>query len=95
MTSDNLSRYELLSLRLVVLCARGGTLSAAAREANLSLSGASHRLTAFEKTLGKRLFQRGYRGLQLTAAGMVAVEHSEHILNCLDELKAGVRQTPD
>jgi len=95
MTSDNLARYELVSLKLVVLCATSGTLSAAARKANLSLSGASHRLTEFEKTLGRRLFRRRYRGLEPTAAGWVVVRHGETILSSLEALRVGVQSAAD
>lgn len=91
MSSDNLARYELVSLKLVVLCAKSGTLSAAARKANLSVSGASHRLTEFEKTLGKRLFRRRYRGLEPTAAGWVVVTHGEAILSTLEALRMEVQ----
>ena len=44
----NLQRLDFASIRLVVLCAESGSLSEAPRRCHLSLSGASHRLKAFE-----------------------------------------------
>ena len=57
-----LARFDLVSLRLVVLCAELGSLSAAARCAHLSVSGASSRLSRLEQTFGTALFRRA-RGL--------------------------------
>lgn len=75
----NLARLDLLSIRLVVLCADLGTLSKAAR-ANLSVAGASHRLSAFEDRLGARLFDRGRRGLHLTAAGVQFIGYARPLI---------------
>ena len=65
----NLQRLDLASVRLVILCAELGSLSAAAKRCHLSVSGASHRLKAFEEALGFDVFVRHRRGLRLTARG--------------------------
>jgi DNA-binding transcriptional LysR family regulator len=65
----NLASLDLISVRLVLLCAEEGSLGRAAQRAHLSLTGASHRLTRFEQRLGKQLFERHRRGLRLTEAG--------------------------
>jgi len=78
--SMNLSRLDLISIRLVVLCEQHGTLSAAARQANLSLSGASHRLKQFENAMGQQLFRRLGRGLVPTSAGTLAAHHGREVL---------------
>lgn len=68
----NINRLDLGSIRLVVLCAKSGSLSQAARHCNLSLSGASHRLKSFEEAVGQPIFQRHRRGLRLTPNGVRA-----------------------
>lgn len=52
----NLAGMDFVSLRLVVLCAELGSLSIAAKHANMSLSCASHRLSTAEEVFGARLF---------------------------------------
>lgn len=82
----NLARIDLVSLRLVVLCAEAGTLSAAARQAHLSLSGASHKLCTLEDALGTALFERRPRGLHPTRAGELVAGHARLMLGTLDHL---------
>ncbi len=71
----NVAGIDFVSVRLVVLCAELGSLSAAARRGHLSLSSASHRLSNLEDFFGTRLFERDYRGLHVTEAGAVFVAH--------------------
>lgn len=82
----NLSRLDLVSMRLVVLCAETGSLSCAARRANCSLSAGSQRLTALEQSIGRLLFRREPRGLRLTGDGELFVRHARQILADLDRL---------
>lgn len=82
----NVARIDLVSIRLVLLCADLGTLSAAAEAANLSISGASHRLTKLEQSLGAALFERHRRGLHMTLAGELMVQYGRRMLVALDEL---------
>jgi DNA-binding transcriptional LysR family regulator len=82
----NLARIDLVSIRLVVLCARYGSLHAAARSGNMSLSSASRRLASLEDSFRVRFFERGYRGLQLTPAGSVFAMHSDELLRTLERL---------
>ena len=49
-----------------------GSLSAAAKARDVSVSTASRRLDALEATLGVRLLDRGARGVRLTAEGAAA-----------------------
>lgn len=88
--SINLAGIDFVSVRLVVLCADLGSLSAAARRAHLSLSSASHRLSHLEDFFGARLFERDYRGLHATEAGTVFVAHGRDILLALDGLGASL-----
>ena len=82
----NLARIDLVTLRLAVLCTETGSLSAAAREAHLSLSGASHRLGSLENAFGTLLFERHPRGLRTTRAGELVASHSRLILGTLEHL---------
>ena len=80
----NLQRLDLASIRLVVLCAESGSLSEAARRCHLSLSGASHRLKAFEDAVGEPVFQRHRRGLRITTRGRHVVYCGMRLLDWVD-----------
>ena len=91
----NLARFDLVSIRLAVLCGELGTLSAAAKLAHCSISAGSQRLSALEDALGKSLFVRDHRGLQLTEAGELFVQHARTILKHLDVLRQQVADVGD
>lgn len=50
-TFINVARFDLVSIRLVVLCAEEGSLGTASKMANMTTSTASHRLACFEAML--------------------------------------------
>lgn len=95
MQSFNLARFDLTSIRLVVLCAEMGSLSAAARRSHCTLSAGSQRLSALEHSLGRRLFVRDYRGLQPTPAGNLVARHGRAILNQLEMMKNQVESAAE
>jgi LysR family glycine cleavage system transcriptional activator len=64
-----MGRLPLHPLQGFVLAARFGNLSRAAEALNLTVSALSHQIRALEERLGRRLFQRGPRGIALTAEG--------------------------
>lgn len=82
----NLARINLESIRLVVLCAETGSLSAAARLAHLSVSGASHKLSFLEESLGVKLFERHRRGLRPTRGGQLVASNGQLMLALLEHL---------
>jgi molybdenum-dependent DNA-binding transcriptional regulator ModE len=82
----NLAGIDLVSIRLVVHCAETGSLSAAARRGNMTLSCASHRLSRLEDFFKVRLFERDYRGLHLTHAGAVFVAYANPVLQAMHGL---------
>ncbi|HYF19853.1 MAG TPA: LysR family transcriptional regulator [Ramlibacter sp.] len=86
----NLARFDLVTMRLAVLCAESGSLSAASKRAHCSISAGSQRLSALEATLGRPLFIRDHRGLRLTEVGELFVSHARLILDQLELLKAQV-----
>lgn len=84
MPSCNLARFDLVSIRLAVLCVELGSLSRAARAANMSLSRASHRLTALEAAVGTTLFERNRLGMRATENGRVVALHGRTLLRTID-----------
>lgn len=87
MQNINPARLDLASIRLVVLCAEMGSLSKASRHSHCTLSAGSQRLSAFEKALGMRLFERDPRGLRITEAGQLVALHGKAILRQLELMK--------
>jgi DNA-binding transcriptional LysR family regulator len=86
----NLARLDLTSIRLVVLCAETGSLSAATRESHCTLSAGSQRLSALEASLGRRLFVRDHRGMQPTEAGQLVVKYGKAILEQIEMMRSRV-----
>jgi LysR family transcriptional activator of nhaA len=81
-------QLNLHHLRLFRAVARDGTLTGAARRLNLSQSAVSTQLRTLEAALGHDLFERRGRGLVLTEAGRIALDHAEAIFRTADDLAA-------
>lgn len=90
----NASGLDLSSMRLALLCAELGSLSRAAKCANMSLSCASHRLSTLEELLRTRLFVRRYQGLAVTEAGAVVVAHARDMLDALCSMRIQLERLP-
>lgn len=88
-----MSVLNLHHLRLFRAVARKGTLTGAARELNLSQSALSTQIRALEDSLGHDLFERRGRGLVLSEAGRIALDHAEAIFRTADDLTATLRNT--
>ncbi len=84
---------NLHHLRLFRAIASDGTLTGAARRLNLSQSALSTQLRALEASLGQDLFERRGRGLLLTEAGRIALDHADAIFRTADDLSATLRET--
>ncbi len=84
---------NLHHLRLFRAVASDGTLTGAARGLNLSQSALSTQIKALEASLGHDLFERRGRGLILTEAGRIALDHAEAIFRTADDLSATLRET--
>jgi len=82
---------NLHHLRLFRAVARDGTLTGAARALNLSQSALSTQIKALEAALGHDLFERRGRGLVLTEAGRIALDHAEAIFRTAEDLPATLR----
>jgi LysR family transcriptional activator of nhaA len=88
-----MAQLNLHHLRLFRAVARDGTLTGAARGLNLSQSALSTQLRTLEAALGQDLFERRGRGLVLTEAGRIALDHAEAIFRTADDLTATLRET--
>lgn len=64
-----MSRSPLQLLPGFVAAARSGNLTRAAGSLHITVSALSHQIRALEERLGRRLFERGSRGVTLTADG--------------------------
>ncbi|WP_295074269.1 LysR family transcriptional regulator [Tabrizicola sp.] len=84
---------NLHHLRLFRAVASDGTLTGAARSLNLSQSALSSQIKALEASLGQDLFERRGRGLVITEAGRIALDHAEAIFRTADDLTATLRET--
>ncbi|TCP38866.1 LysR family transcriptional regulator [Rhodovulum marinum] len=82
---------NLHHLRLFRAVARDGTLTGAARALNLSQSALSTQIKTLESSLGHALFERRGRGLVLTEAGRIALDHAEAIFRTAEDLTATLK----
>lgn len=69
-------QVEFVDLRIFVAVADTGSITAGAERVALSLAAASARIRALELQVGAALFERGRRGVSLTAAGQVLLRHA-------------------
>lgn len=88
-----MAQLNLHHLRLFRAVASDGTLTGAARALNLSQSALSTQLKTLEAALGQDLFERRGRGLVLTEAGRIALDHADAIFRTADDLTATLRDT--
>ncbi|WP_150589018.1 LysR family transcriptional regulator [Pandoraea eparura] len=72
----NPARVDFVTLRLFCSVAQSGSITKGASQCHLALSAASRRLADFEATVGVSLLERTTQGVQLTAAGHVAMQHA-------------------
>ncbi len=80
--------YDLVDLRTFLAIAEEGSLSRGAARAHLAPSSASLRLKGLEEALGVSLFVRQARGVALTAAGSVMLEHVRQCIARLEQMHA-------
>ncbi|MDM0015083.1 LysR family transcriptional regulator [Variovorax sp. J22P168] len=78
--------YDLTDLRIFLATAEEGSLSRGAARCHLAPSSASLRLKGLEEALHVTLFVRQARGVALTAAGTVMLEHVRQCLARLEQM---------
>jgi LysR family transcriptional activator of nhaA len=79
-------------LRYFRAVAHEGALTRAAERLNLSQSALSSQIKQLEARLGHDLFERRGRGLVLTEAGRIALDHADRIFATGEELLATLNQ---
>jgi DNA-binding transcriptional LysR family regulator len=80
-------RYDLTDLRLFIHVAEASNITHGARRSNMSLAAASERIREMETTLGTGLLVRGRRGVQLTAAGSIVLQHARAVSEQLQQMR--------
>jgi DNA-binding transcriptional LysR family regulator len=80
----------LTSIRTFVRVHELGSMSAAARDQRISPAVASGRISALEKHLGVRLFNRTTRNLRATEQGLIFYEGAMKVLDAIEEVEARV-----
>jgi LysR family transcriptional activator of nhaA len=88
-TMQNLNYHHLRYFREVAI---EGHLGRAAARLNVSQSALSIQIKQLEDRLGHALFDRIGRGLVITEAGRIALDHADRIFGAGDELLATLRQ---
>jgi DNA-binding transcriptional LysR family regulator len=88
-----MDRIDDLNLFLRVLDL--GSISAAARNLDVSVAVASQRLRRLERTLGVRLFHRTTRRLRLTVEGEALVEQGRVLIEDLEALTGGLKKAAE
>lgn len=83
---------KLKAIQYFLAAAQTGSLSGAARQQGVTLQAIAKQVGALEAQLGTRLFQRGSRGLQLTADGAHYAEVCAPLLAQLQAVDDGLRQ---
>lgn len=93
----NINRLDLVSVRVFVAVVQGGSFSAGARLAHLSVAAVSKRIAELEQVIGSTLFERHAAGVRLTPAGQALLNHAltlqrdlERLASELDDFAQGV-----
>jgi DNA-binding transcriptional LysR family regulator len=86
--SFNLSRFDFVTLRLFCAVAQTGSITKGAETCHLALSAASRRLSDFESATGSQLLERSKKGVQLTSAGHLALQHCIRLFQGLERFNS-------
>lgn len=84
--SPSALHYDLTDLRVFLAVADAGNVSRGAERCHLVPSSASLRLKGLEEAVGTPLFTRHARGVALTRAGNVMIEHARRCIAQLDQM---------
>ncbi len=82
---EHLARLSLDTLRVFEAAARLRSFTAAALELGTTQPAISQQVKRLEAQLGARLFDRIYRGIELTEAGQVLFEYASQGLQTMDD----------
>lgn len=76
---------NITDLKVLLLTARGGSLTAAANVLGITPAAASATLIRVEAQLGTRLFERSTRAMRLTSQGQILLDYATRAFELLDE----------
>nr|MBA2282714.1 LysR family transcriptional regulator [Acidimicrobiia bacterium] len=77
-------------LEVLIVAARVGSFSGAAKILFLTPSAVSQQIAALERDIGTALFERSRNGVRLTTAGQVLYGHAEAVVNRLTDARAEI-----
>ncbi|MBX3031805.1 MAG: transcriptional regulator CynR [Chloroflexi bacterium] len=83
---------ELRQLRYLRTIAQEASFTRAAERSFVSQSALSQQMQALEQEVGTRLLDRSKRGVHLTAAGTILVEHADRMLLELEQATVAIRE---
>ena len=83
---------DLTDLGLFVHVVEGGSITAGAQAANLSLAAGSERVQGMERSLATPLLIRGRRGVLPTAAGRALLQHARAVLQQAGRLRLDLEE---
>ena len=86
----NLSRFDLVTLRLFVAVLDAGSLTAGAERFGISLAAASKRVAELEQHCGVALLQRTQRGVTATIDGQTLHRHAIEVIARLEQMAQAV-----
>jgi len=87
-----MKKIDFTTLRIIVLIADTGSLSAAARQYHLTLAAISKRLLDAEAILDISLFDRTAKGVMPTDAGRIMITHARQLLYDMDLMYANLSE---
>ena len=86
----NLSRFDFVTLRLFCAVAQSGSITQGAQTCHLALSAASRRLSEFEAATGTPLLERSKKGVLLTPAGHLTLQHCLRLFQGLEQFHSAL-----
>lgn len=81
---------HLRTFQYVDAVARAGSIRKAAEELALTPSALNRRVQAIEEDLGVQIFERLPRGVRLSAAGEILIQHIRHQMSEMDQVKSKI-----
>lgn len=90
-TLINPARVDFVTLRLFCAVAQIGSLTKGAEACGLAVSAASRRISDFEESAGTTLLERSARGVNLTPAGHLALQHALRLFQGFEQFSSEIR----
>lgn len=87
----NPARIDFVTLRLFCAVAQLGSVTRGAQACSLAVSAASRRLVDFENATGTTLLERTARGVKLTSAGHLAMQHALRLFQGFEQFSSEIR----